>query len=68
MPLVEYRCEDCGHVTEILVRVSEDQAPPCPECGSARTRRLISSFAARVAPGKPVGRCETCPHDSCPMR
>ena len=68
MPLVEYRCEDCGHVAEVLVRAAGKQKPACPECGSASTRKLISSFAARVAPGKPTGRCETCSHDTCPMR
>jgi putative FmdB family regulatory protein len=68
MPLVEYRCEDCGHVAEVLVRISDEQKHACPDCGSANTRRLISSFAARVAPSKPASRCETCSHDTCPMR
>jgi len=68
MPLVEYRCEDCGHVAEILVRATDEQKQPCPECSSTNTRRLISSFAARVAPGKPASRCETCPNGTCPMR
>jgi putative FmdB family regulatory protein len=69
MPLVEYRCEDCGHVSEVLVRAADERNPACPECGSAKTRRMISAFAARVAPSKqPASRCETCPHDACPMR
>jgi putative FmdB family regulatory protein len=68
MPLVEYRCEDCGHVAEVLVRTASEQKQDCPECGSAKTRRLVSSFAARVAPRKPTSRCETCTHDACPIR
>ena len=68
MPLVEYRCEDCGHAAEFLVKMDDEQEPACPECGSKGMRRLISTFAARVAPSRPAARCERCPNSACPMK
>ena len=48
MPLYEYICRDCGQPFEKMVRMSElDQAPVCPTCGSADTRKQISTFATR---------------------
>jgi putative FmdB family regulatory protein len=44
MPIYEYSCE-CGHVFEALVRPGE--APGCPECGSTRLERLLSTPAVR---------------------
>lgn len=44
MPLiVDFRCAVCDTVTEHLVKQSEDANPPCPECGSAVTKRLIGA-------------------------
>lgn len=42
MPLYEYRCRDCGHQFEALVR----EAPPagCTACGSADIVRCPSLF------------------------
>jgi len=45
MPIYEFECEQCGCRFEELVS-ADDAAPPCPECGSLRSRRLIS----RVSP------------------
>lgn len=47
MPVYEYGCEKCGAKFEKLVRtMSESGAPACPECGSAKTSRAPSVFAA----------------------
>ena len=43
MPIHDYRCNQCGRVSEILVRVSADEAVRCPECGSEDMERLISA-------------------------
>lgn len=51
MPLYEYRCDDCDKKFEKMVRFSEDPNLPqeCPECHSSRTRKLITTFAARLS-------------------
>ncbi|MBO4312387.1 MAG: zinc ribbon domain-containing protein [Desulfovibrionaceae bacterium] len=41
MPLYEYRCDDCGAEFEELCRESE--TPPCPDCHSVNTTRLMSA-------------------------
>ena len=44
MPIYEFECEECEARFEELV--AADAAPiACPECGSARTRRLLSSVS-----------------------
>ncbi|MDE2661701.1 MAG: zinc ribbon domain-containing protein [Gemmatimonadota bacterium] len=40
MPIYEYRCRECSHEFELLVRGS--MTPACPPCGSAELDRLIS--------------------------
>jgi len=44
MPIYEFRCENCGHVFEELVRFGNDQGLKCPECGSTDTRKAVSLF------------------------
>lgn len=46
MPLYEFHCETCNQRFEKLVRWSDaDQKPVCPTCGSAETRKLISTIS-----------------------
>ena len=33
MPTYEYRCRACGHVFDIVQKMSEDPLTVCPECG-----------------------------------
>lgn len=40
MPIYEYRCRECSHEFELLVRGS--MTPACAACGSAELDRLIS--------------------------
>jgi len=50
MPLYDFSCHACGNRFE--ARTPSDQLPPCPECRSADTERLLSPFAGpfTVAP------------------
>ena len=48
MPVYEFECEECGERFEELVG-SEVSSVPCPGCGSAHIRRLLS-------PVSPAGR------------
>jgi putative FmdB family regulatory protein len=44
VPIYEFECEGCGARFEELV-ASVDAVAACPECGSARGRRLISNVS-----------------------
>jgi len=44
MPLYEFACADCGKVFESIRRLSDTEAPPCPQCGSTNTQKKISGF------------------------
>ena len=40
MPIYEYQCKACKEEFEELA--FGDAAPPCPSCGSGKTRKLMS--------------------------
>ena len=71
MPLYEYKCGDCGGVSELLVGVGGD-APDiaCLSCGSEDLKRMISIFSvnrgaqpATCCGGHIAGECEgSCEH------
>ena len=44
MPIYEYQCDDCGHRSEAIQRLSDDPLSECLECGGT-IRRLISAPA-----------------------
>jgi putative FmdB family regulatory protein len=44
VPIYEFECEGCGARFEELV-AADTVAVACPRCGSARTRRLMSSVS-----------------------
>ncbi|MGA3325755.1 MAG: zinc ribbon domain-containing protein [Terriglobia bacterium] len=49
MPIFEYACPVCGHVFEKLVMNRNQEAPPCPQCGSKRAEQKFSTFATASA-------------------
>ena len=43
MPIYDYRCLDCGSLSEFLVGVgSGNRSPLCPQCGSHRLEKALS--------------------------
>jgi putative FmdB family regulatory protein len=47
MPLYEYRCDECQHEFEKMLRFSESNTlPGCPQCNSTQTRKKLSAVAA----------------------
>ena len=38
MPLYDYKCKDCGKVTEVRHGFNESHADPCPACGGTMQR------------------------------
>jgi putative FmdB family regulatory protein len=63
MPIYEFECEGCGERFEELVAAGATESP-CPECGSTKTRRLLSNVSppgrqprgAKVRSGESVRR------------
>jgi putative FmdB family regulatory protein len=46
MPIYEFECARCGRVSShVMIGSERKERPECPECGSARMRRVMSSFA-----------------------
>ena len=51
MALYEYKCAECEERFDLMRPMSAaDDSAPCPECGSADSRRVISNFAT-ITPG-----------------
>ena len=43
MPIYEYRCEDCGKISEfLLIRTDEVFIPQCKRCKSKKMSRVLS--------------------------
>jgi putative FmdB family regulatory protein len=47
MPIYEYRCAACSHVTAVLVRsLTAKVSPTCEACGSKKMSKVFSNVAA----------------------
>ena len=47
MPLYDFRCKNCNHEFEALVRTGD--VPQCPSCQGQDLERLLSTFAVDSA-------------------
>jgi putative FmdB family regulatory protein len=70
MPVYDFKCQECGKVTEFLLSGHADsRKPTCPDCGSQNLERLISAPSLlRNAPGSGAtccGRTERCETPPC---
>lgn len=69
MPIFEYRCKDCGHKFEKLVRGKEKVS--CPECGRGRLDKLFSVFGMKSgdkfipSEGNSCGGCSASSCEGC---
>ena len=66
MPIFEYQCKRCGHVTSFLEKAESERGHVCEECGSKATEKLLSTFAARAKPTSGLGS-SNCPTGTCPL-
>jgi len=69
MPIYEFRCLECGQVSEVFIRGNE-QTSRCPDCGSVNLEKLMSSSymvtTGSQAPGTTCcGRTERCDAPPC---
>jgi putative FmdB family regulatory protein len=52
MPVYEYICDDCNNKADVLVRdINVQTEASCPNCGSAKMQRIISSFSYHQSEG-----------------
>ena len=52
MPMYEYRCEDCQHVSTLLVfSWSSNTQPACKTCSSENMTKLVSRFSVKKSWG-----------------
>jgi len=65
MPLFEYRCKKCGHVTTFLESAATRKAHACERCGSKQTEKIFSTFAAKSGESSSSG--SACPTGTCPL-
>lgn len=63
MPLFEYVCRSCGAVAELLVTGA--RKPACPNCGSKKLEKQLSTFRATVASARTFSP-PPCGTGSCP--
>lgn len=42
MPIYEYKCHQCGEITEILQKFSDNPLTKCPACGG-KVSKIISN-------------------------
>lgn len=56
MPLYDFRCDDCGTLTEVRSSVDELDGlqPACTRCGGSALRRLLSTVSVMRSGGGPV--------------
>jgi len=66
MPLFEYRCKKCGHVTEFLERAQSKAEHECEQCGSGQVERILSAFAVKEG-GASGSSGSSCPTGTCPL-
>ena len=53
MPLYEFECEKCkARFEELTSPGAETSKIVCPECGSKKVRRLLSTFSASAEGGQ----------------
>lgn len=70
MPIYDFRCKECGKVSEIFLRDFHSGAIRCPGCGSEHLEKLFSvPYVVRgeaSAPGTTCcGRTERCEAPPC---
>jgi len=71
MPIYEYKCQECGKVSEFFIRsVSGGETLTCASCGSHNLERVLSMPSLlkgkATAPGTTCcGRAERCETPPC---
>jgi len=66
MPIFEYKCGDCGSVTEFLEKAGFKGKHACEKCKSNKMEKMLSTFAPLVKQRASGGKCDSCTEHKCP--
>jgi putative FmdB family regulatory protein len=65
MPLFEFRCPDCAHDFELLIRSGDGAA--CPQCGGSQVQKLLSETSPPTGGlGRSLPVASDCPPGNAP--
>jgi len=65
MPIFEYKCSECGNVSELLEIGEKKQARTCAHCGGKKLTKKFSVFAGGVKEDNSK-KCHGCADNTCP--
>ena len=66
MPIFEYKCQQCGHVMEVLQKSRNATRQTCAQCGGSDMKKLLSGFAVGQSKAPSAPACDSCPSpDAC---
>jgi putative FmdB family regulatory protein len=65
MPIFEYKCSNCGKISEFLEKAGNNAKRRCLHCGSSKLDKQFSVFAAQVKEGQSK-KCLSCTDTGCP--
>jgi len=65
MPIFEYQCKQCGHVTSFLEKAETKKSHSCEKCGSKKVEKMLSTFATKT--GSSSATNPSCPTGTCPL-
>jgi putative FmdB family regulatory protein len=51
MPIYEYQCKACGHVFDVLQKMSDGPLTDCPDCKEPSLKKLLSAPNFRLKGG-----------------
>lgn len=60
MPIFEYRCEQCGHVMEVLQKSRKATKQVCANCGGSDMKKLLSGFSVGQSKASSAPACDSC--------
>ena len=60
MPIYEYKCGECRHAFEKLIRNATDLPEKCPACGKPALKKQFSAFAAKTASSSSCRNADMC--------
>lgn len=59
MPAYEYRCRDCGFLTEIVAKINDKpKTVVCASCGSSNSHAVVSKVSVRLSSASKVDRLD----------
>lgn len=66
MLIYEYKCKNCGEISEFLVGIGKKEELTCKKCGGKNLERILSTFGVRVGSSSTdISSCPTCSTGTC---